>query len=58
MLETYNSGFEYIEALRLRFDEFRGKHASRTRLLEELWRAAEEIAGEAGYERSRAFFCA
>ena len=48
MRETYNSCFEDVEALRLRFDEFRSRHASRTRLPEELWRAAAEIAVRRG----------
>jgi hypothetical protein len=48
MPERYNSGFEDVEVLRLRFDEFRNKHASRTRVPEELWRAAAEIAGRRG----------
>jgi len=37
---TYNSGFDDVEELRKRFEEFRSQHQARTRLLEELWRAA------------------
>jgi hypothetical protein len=48
MREAYNSGFEEMEALRLRFEEFRGRHARRTRLPGELWRAAAEIAERCG----------
>jgi hypothetical protein len=48
MQEIYRSGFEDLETLRMRFDEFRSKHASRTRLPEELWRAAAEIAVRRG----------
>lgn len=48
MREAYNSGFEDMETLRLRFEEFRSRHARRTRLLEELWRAAAEIAERRG----------
>jgi hypothetical protein len=29
MQETYRSGFEDLEALRMQFDEFRSKHAIR-----------------------------
>jgi hypothetical protein len=48
MREAYNSDFEDVEALRLQFEEFRSRHTSRTRLPEELWRAAAEIAQRRG----------
>lgn len=48
MREAYNSGYEDVEALRLRFEEFRSRHEPRTRLPEELWRAAAEIAEKRG----------
>jgi hypothetical protein len=45
---AFNSGYEEVGALRLRFEEFRNAHAKRTRLPEELWRAAAEIAQKHG----------
>jgi hypothetical protein len=44
----HDSGFYDVEELRRRFEEFRSKHQRRTRLPEELWRAAAEIAGRRG----------
>ena len=40
MREGYSRGYEGMGALRLRFEEFGSKHEKRTRLSEELWRAA------------------
>jgi hypothetical protein len=45
---TYNSSFDDLEELRKRFEEFRNQHQTRTRLPEELWRAAAEIAERRG----------
>lgn len=45
---TYNSSFDDLEELRKRFEDFRGQHQTRTRLPEELWRAAAEMAGQRG----------
>jgi hypothetical protein len=45
---TNDSGFDDLEELRKRFEEFRNQHQSRTRLPEELWHAAAEIAGRRG----------
>jgi hypothetical protein len=45
---TYDSSFEDVEELRKRFEEFRNQHERRTRLPEELWRAAAEIAERRG----------
>jgi len=45
---TNDSGFEDVEELRKRFEEFRNRHETRTRLPEELWRAAAEIAERRG----------
>ena len=42
------SKFEDLEALRQRFQEFRKANRPRTRLPEELWNAAAEIAGRRG----------
>ena len=39
----YNSSFEDVEQLRKRFEDFRSQREKRTRLPEELWRAAAEI---------------
>lgn len=44
MRETHTSRYEDLESLRLQFEDFRSKHPSRTRLPEELWRAAAAIA--------------
>lgn len=46
--EAFISSYEDLEALRLRFEEFRNGHERRTRLPEELWQAAVEIAGRRG----------
>ena len=46
--ESYNSSFDDVEELRKRFEEFRGRHQRRTRLPEELWRAAAELAERRG----------
>src|SRR5271156_3889201 len=48
MRVTHESSFDDVEELRRRFEEFRSQHQSRTRLPEELWRAAAEIAGRRG----------
>jgi hypothetical protein len=45
---TNDSGFDDVEELRKRFEEFRNQHETRTRLPEELWRAAAEIAERRG----------
>jgi len=45
---TYNSSFDDLEELRKRFEEFRNQHETRTRLPEELWRAAAEIGERRG----------
>lgn len=44
----YSGEHEDLEALRGRFEEFRSRNMPRTRLPEELWRAAAEIAGQRG----------
>lgn len=46
--ESYNSSFDDVEELRKRFEEFRSRHQRRTRLPEELWRAAAEVAERRG----------
>jgi hypothetical protein len=46
--ETRDSSFDDVEELKKRFEEFRSRHQTRTRLPEELWRAAAEIAGRRG----------
>ncbi len=46
--EAFISSYEDLEALRLRLEEFRNGHERRTRLPEELWQAAVEIAGRRG----------
>jgi hypothetical protein len=48
MRVSHDSGFDDVEELRRRFEEFRSQHQRRTRLPEELWRAAAEIAGRRG----------
>jgi hypothetical protein len=48
MRVTHGSSFDDLEELRRRFEEFRSQHRRRTRLPEELWRAAAEIAGRRG----------
>jgi hypothetical protein len=48
MREAYNGGHEDVEALRIQFEDFRSKHASRARLPEELWRAAAAVAEKRG----------
>jgi hypothetical protein len=45
---THDSSFDDLEELRKRFEEFRNQHETRTRLPEELWRAAAEIAERRG----------
>jgi hypothetical protein len=45
MRATHGSSFDDVEKLRRRFEEFRSQHRTRTRLPEELWRAAAEMAG-------------
>ena len=45
---SHESSFDDVEELRKRFEEFRSQHETRTRLPEELWRAAAEIAGRRG----------
>ena len=40
---TYDGGFDDVEELRKRFKEFRNQYQRRTRLPEELWRAAAEM---------------
>lgn len=45
---TYSSSFDDLEELRKRFEDFRSQHQTRTRLPEELWRAAAEIAERRG----------
>jgi hypothetical protein len=47
---AYESSFADMEELRKRFEEFRSQHQTRTRLPEELWRAAAEIAQRRGIE--------
>jgi len=48
MRATHGSSFDDVEELRRRFEEFRSQHRTRTRLPEELWRAAAEIPGRRG----------
>src|SRR5579863_526408 len=48
MRARYTSGFQDLEELGVRFEEFRGSHRSRERLPEELWAAAAEIAMRRG----------
>ncbi len=48
MRATHGSSFDDVEELRRRFEEFRSQHRTRTRLPEELWRTAAEIAGRRG----------
>ncbi len=48
MRVSHESSFDDVEELRKRFEEFRSQHEPRTRLPEELWRAAAEIAGRRG----------
>jgi hypothetical protein len=43
-----DSGYQDLEELRVRLAEFRSTNRSRTRLPEELWRAAAEIAAQRG----------
>ena len=45
---VFDSGYADLGALGLRFEEFRKAHAKRTRLPEELWRTAAEIAQKRG----------
>jgi hypothetical protein len=48
MRARYTSGFQDLEELGVRFEEFRSSHRSRERLPEELWAAAAEIAMRRG----------
>ena len=48
MMRATHGSFEDVEELRRRFEEFRSQHRTRTRLPEELWRAAAEIAERRG----------
>jgi hypothetical protein len=48
MRVTHGGSLDDVEELRKRFEEFRSQHQRRTRLPEELWRAASEIAGRHG----------
>jgi hypothetical protein len=48
MRVTHESSFDDVEELRKRFEEFRSQHQRRTRLPEELWWSAAEIAGRRG----------
>ena len=43
-----DSGYQDLEELRVRLAEFRSANRPRTRLPEELWRAAAEIAAQRG----------
>jgi hypothetical protein len=45
---NHDSSFDDLEELRRRFEELRSQHETRTRLPEELWRAAAEIAERRG----------
>jgi hypothetical protein len=45
---SYKGGHEDLDMLRGRFEEFRSQSMPRTRLPEELWRAAAEVAGRRG----------
>jgi hypothetical protein len=46
--QKYTGGFQDLEELGIRFEEFRSSHRSRERLPEELWAAAAEIAMRRG----------
>lgn len=48
MTRVASSSFDDLEELRKRFEDFRSQHQTRTRLPEELWRAATEIAERRG----------
>lgn len=48
MRVTHDSSLDDVEELRKRFEGFRSQHQKRTRLPEELWRAAAEVAGRRG----------
>lgn len=48
MRASHGSSFDDVEELRRRFEDFRSQHRTRTRLPEELWRAAAEIAERRG----------
>ena len=48
MRVTQDSSFDDVEELRKRFEAFRSQHQTRTRLPEELWRAAAQIAERRG----------
>ncbi|MDQ2841668.1 MAG: hypothetical protein M3Y72_11640 [Acidobacteriota bacterium] len=47
---SYKGGYEDLDMLRGRFEEFRSHGMPRTRLPEELWRAAAEVAGRRGVD--------
>ena len=46
--QKYTGGFQDLEEVGTRFEEFRSSHRSRERLPEELWAAAAEIAMRRG----------
>jgi hypothetical protein len=48
MRVNHDSSFDDVEELRKRFEDFRSQHQTRTRLPEELWRAAAEVAERRG----------
>ncbi len=48
MMRVTQSSFDDVEELRKRFEDFRSQHQTRTRLPEELWRAAAEVAERRG----------
>jgi hypothetical protein len=48
MRVTHERSYDDVEELRKRFEEFRSQHQARTRLPEELWRAAAEVAERRG----------
>jgi hypothetical protein len=45
---SYKGGYEDLDLLRGRFEEFRTQNMPRTRLPEELWLRAAEVAGRRG----------
>jgi hypothetical protein len=48
MRVTRDTGYDDVEELRKRFEEFLSQHRTRTRLPEDLWRAAAEIEERRG----------
>ena len=50
MRATHGSSFDDVEELRRRLEEFRSQHRTRTRLPEELWRAAGGDSGTARHK--------